>query len=107
MFYYVQLWQDATISKPTIQQRLQASSEAHAVVQVMKAHHLSRVDRAWISCSAKEPPTLRLVDVLVQGKIRRWRHDPAGWRERHHEEQKKSQPRVKRQRRRSKKVPTL
>lgn len=79
MIYYVQLWQDINVKFPTVQQRVQASSEGHAVVQVMRKHHLSCVDRAWVSYSVKQPPTLRLAQVVVKGKFRHWKHEPETW----------------------------
>jgi len=77
MFFYVQLWQHPTDRRPTIQERVQATSEGHAVVLVMRRHHLKSVDRAWISPSAHQPPTVKLFDVLVRGKIRSWRQEIA------------------------------
>ena len=71
MLFFVQVWKnDQTYP---IQQRVQAPSEGHAVVQVMRAHHLSYASRAWIGQRAKEPPTLRLTQVVVKGKVRCWR----------------------------------
>ena len=72
MFYFVQLWKSDHVLHP-IQQRVQAPSEGHAVVQVMRCHHLSYASRAWIGHSAKEPPTLRLTQLVVKGKVRSWK----------------------------------
>jgi hypothetical protein len=72
MFYFVQLWKNDQMLQP-LQQRVQASSEGHAVIQVMRCHHLSYASRAWIGCSAKEPPTLRLAQLVVKGKVRCWK----------------------------------
>ena len=70
MLFFVQIWKnDRTYP---IQQRVQAPSEGHAVVQVMRTYHLSYASRAWIGQSAKEPPTLRLTQVVVKGKVRCW-----------------------------------
>jgi hypothetical protein len=74
-FHFVQLWQDAHQPAPTLQQWVLAPSEGHAVVQVMKQHHLRAVARAWVSPSALEMPTVRLSCVLVKGKVRSWKHD--------------------------------
>jgi hypothetical protein len=78
MFFYVQLWQHITVKQPTAQERVQAPSEGHAIVQVMRKYHLTAVDRAWVSHSALEPPTVRLIQVYVKGKVRSWRHEPEG-----------------------------
>lgn len=75
MFFFVQLWRDINQQVPTVQQRVQALSEAHAVVQVMKQHHLNMVDRAWVARTAKEPPTVRLGHVYVKGAVRRWKRE--------------------------------
>ena len=72
MLFFVQVWKNDQIHQP-IQQRVQALSEGHAVVQVMRSHHLCYASRAWIGQSAKEPPTLRLTQVVVKGKVRCWR----------------------------------
>ena len=79
MFYYVQLWQSINAKFPTVQQRVQAPSEGHAVVQVMRKHRLSSVDRAWVSYSAKQAPTLRLAQVVVKGNFRHWKHELEIW----------------------------
>ena len=71
MLFFVQIWKNDH-TRP-IQQRVQASSEGHAVVQVMRCHHLSYASRAWIGQSAKEPPTLRLTQLVVKGKVRCWK----------------------------------
>lgn len=76
MFYYVQLWKTVQEKHASIQQRVQAPSEGHAVIQVMRKHHLVEVYRAWVSRSAKETPTVRLLHVLVKGKVRRWQQEP-------------------------------
>jgi hypothetical protein len=73
MLYFVQVWKNDQTPHPTIQQRVQAPSEGHAVVQVMRYHHLSYASRAWIGHSAKEPPTLRLTQLVVKGKVRCWK----------------------------------
>jgi hypothetical protein len=39
----------------------------------MRHHHLSYAARAWIGRSAKEPPTLRLSQLVVKGKVRAWK----------------------------------
>jgi hypothetical protein len=72
MYYFVQLWKNDRVVQP-LQQRVQAPSEGHAVVQVMRCHHLSYASRAWISHSAHEPPTVRLTQLVVKGKIRCWK----------------------------------
>jgi hypothetical protein len=72
MFYFVQLWKNDRVAHP-LQQRVQAPSEGHAVVQVMRHHHLSSAARAWIGRSAKEPPTVRLTQLVVKGKVRAWK----------------------------------
>ena len=72
MLFFVQVWKNDHIQQP-IQQRVQALSEGHAVVQVMRCHHLSYASRAWIGQSAKAPPTLRLAQVVVKGKLRCWK----------------------------------
>jgi hypothetical protein len=82
MFFYVRLWQHLTVKQPTAQERVQAPSEGHAVVQVMRRNHLIAVDRTWVSRSALEPPTVRLVEVYVKGKVRSWKHEPHVWSER-------------------------
>ena len=74
-FHFVQLWQDAHQAAPTLQQRVLAPSEGHAVVQVMKQHHLRAAARVWVSPSALEMPTVRLTCVLVKGKVRSWKHE--------------------------------
>ena len=71
MLFFVQVWKNDRTHP--IQQRVQALSEGHAVVQVMRSHHLSYASRAWIGQSAKEPPTLRLTQLVVKGKVRCWR----------------------------------
>ena len=71
MLFFVQVWKNDRTHP--IQQRVQALSEGHAVVQVMRCHHLSYASRAWIGPSAKEPPTLRLTQLVVKGKVRCWR----------------------------------
>jgi hypothetical protein len=76
MFYYVQLWRTVQEKHPSVQLRVQAPSEGHAVVQVMRKHHLTTVFRAWVSHSAKEAPTVRLINILVKGKVRRWQQEP-------------------------------
>ena len=73
--YYVQLWRDINVGHPTVCERVQAASEGHAVVQVMRRHHMIQVDRAWVSRSALEAPTIRLVHVFVKGGVRRWKHE--------------------------------
>jgi hypothetical protein len=78
MFFYVQLWRTVQEKHPSVQQRVQAPSEGHAIVQVMRKQHLTEVYRAWASRSAKEPPTVRLLHVLVKGKTRRWQQEPEG-----------------------------
>jgi hypothetical protein len=52
VFYFVQLWKNDQELQP-LQQRVQAPSEGHAVVQVMRCHHLSYASRACIGRSAK------------------------------------------------------
>jgi hypothetical protein len=74
-FFYVQLWQRLNVNAPPIQQRVQAPSEGHAIVQVMRLHHLTYVDRAWVSPSVYAAPTVRLVEITVKGKVRRWRQE--------------------------------
>jgi hypothetical protein len=72
MLYFVQLWKNDRIVHPLCE-RIQAPSEGHAVVQVMRHHHLSYASRAWIGRSAKEQPTVRLTQLVVKGKIRAWK----------------------------------
>ncbi len=72
MLYFVQLWKNDRIVHPLCE-RVQAPSEGHAVVQVMRHHHLFYASRAWIGRSAKEPPTLRLSQLVVNGKVRAWK----------------------------------
>jgi hypothetical protein len=72
MLYFVQLWKNDRIVHPLCE-RVQAPSEGHAVVQVMRHHHLSYAARAWIGRSAKEPPTLWLSQLVVKGKVRAWK----------------------------------
>jgi hypothetical protein len=72
MFYFVQLWKNDQVLQP-LQHRVQAPSEGHAVIQVMRHYHLSYAARAWIGCSAHEPPTLRLTQLVVKGKMRCWK----------------------------------
>ena len=74
-FHFVQLWKDLNQPVPTIQQRVLAPSEGHAVVQVMKLHHLRAVARAWVSRTATGEPTLRLCCVIVKGNKRSWKHE--------------------------------
>ena len=75
MFYIVQLWQDINVKAPTILERVQAPSEWHAVVQVMRRHHFTCVDRVWVSYSANDPPHVRLAQVVVKGKVRHWKYE--------------------------------
>jgi hypothetical protein len=72
----VQLWRTVQEKHPSVQQRVQAPSEGLAVVQVMRKLHLTEVPRAWVSYSAKEVPTVRLINIFVKGKIRRWQQEP-------------------------------
>jgi hypothetical protein len=72
MFYFVQVWKNDHVLHP-LQQRVQAPTEGHAVVQVMRCHHHSFASRAWIGRSANEPPTLRLTQLVVKGKVRSWK----------------------------------
>jgi hypothetical protein len=79
-WYFVQLWQswqDIHQQTPTVQQRVLASSEAHAVVQVMKQYHLKAAARVWVSRSAHSAPTSRLVCVIVKGNKRSWKQEVA------------------------------
>jgi hypothetical protein len=71
MLFFVQVWKNDHTHP--IQQRVQAPSEGHAVVQVMRCHHLCYASRAWIGSSAKEPPTLQLTQLVVKGKVRCWK----------------------------------
>lgn len=75
MFFWVRLWVNINVAQPTVQEYVQAPSEGHAVVQLMKKHHLHNVDRAWVSRTVKEEPTVRLVQVFVRGKYRSWRQE--------------------------------
>jgi hypothetical protein len=72
MLYFVQLWKNDQMVHPLCE-RVQAPSEGHAIVQVMRHYHLSYAARAWIGRSAKEPPTLRLLQLVVKGKVRAWK----------------------------------
>ena len=74
-FHFVQLWQECHQQTPTLQQRVLAPSEGHAVVQVMKEHHLHAAARAWVSRSALDAPTVRLTCVIVRGNRRSWKQD--------------------------------
>jgi hypothetical protein len=76
MLYFVQLWKNDRIASPLCE-RVQAPSEGHAVVQVMRQHHLSYAARAWIGYSAKELPTVRLTQLVVKGKVRAWKVEVA------------------------------
>ncbi len=79
MFYFVQLWQNINVKTPAIQERVQAPSEWHAVVQVMRRHHFTCIDRAWVSYSANDLPHVRLAQVVVKGKVRHWKHELETW----------------------------
>jgi hypothetical protein len=72
MLYFVQLWKNDRVVHPLCE-RVQAPSEGHAVVQVMRHHHLSYAARAWIGRSAKEAPAVRLTQLVVKGKVRAWK----------------------------------
>jgi hypothetical protein len=80
--YYVCLWQEISDRVPVVQVYAQAPSEGHAVVQVMKKQGLSFVARAHVARSAQDLPLVRLVEVFVRGKIRRWRQEPDFWKKR-------------------------
>jgi hypothetical protein len=73
LLYYVQLWKNFNEKSPTHIERVEAPSEGHAVVQLMRKHRLTAVDRAWVHQNAYTPPTLRLIGVFIKGKIRSWR----------------------------------
>ena len=73
--HFVQLWQDSNQNAPTLQQRVYAPSELHAIVQVMKQHHLHAAARAWVSRTAADEPTVRLVCVIVKGHKRSWKQE--------------------------------
>jgi hypothetical protein len=75
MFYYVQLWRHPTDRRPSIQERVQAESEGQAVILLMRHYHLKSVDRAWISPSIHEAPTVKLFDVVVKGGVRSWKQE--------------------------------
>ena len=77
MFLFVQLWKSFDQSAPSVQERVQATSEADALVKVMRKYHLFAVDRAWVGHTAKIPPTVRLINVYVKGSKRFWRGEPA------------------------------
>ena len=77
--YYVRLWQAIDDKVPTVQTYVQSTSEGLAVVQVMKVQHLSYVARAHVAWNATDDPLVRLVDVFVRGKTRRWRQEPDFW----------------------------
>ncbi len=77
--YYVRLWQAIDDKIPAVQIYTQAPSEGHVIVQVMKAQHLSCVARAHVARNAQDLPLVRLVDVFVRGKTRRWRQEPDFW----------------------------
>jgi hypothetical protein len=74
-FHFVRLWQELHQSAPTIQQRVLAVSPEHAVVQVMKEHHLKAAARVYVSATALETPSLRLACVIVKGNKRSWKHE--------------------------------
>ncbi len=76
MFFYVQLWQRLNTKVSPLRERVQAPSEGHAVIAVMRAHHLTYVDRAWVSRDVTLPPTVRLTEVTVKGKVRAWKQEP-------------------------------
>lgn len=75
MFYYVQLWRNFTDPFPSFAQRVQAPSEGHAIVQVMRHHNLHTVDRAWVHHNAHLHPSLRVQYIVVKGKTRSWRQE--------------------------------
>jgi hypothetical protein len=79
VFFFVRLWQDVNVQVPMVGQRVQAVSEVHAVVQLMKLHHLHRVDRAWVSRSAHEEPTVRLAHIFMKGKVRCFKQELGGY----------------------------
>jgi hypothetical protein len=71
----VQVWQESHQKAPCIQQRVLAVSPEHAVVQVMKEHHLKAAARACVSATALEAPSFRIVCVIVKGNKRSWKHE--------------------------------
>lgn len=82
-FHFVRLWyqaQDIQQETPNLQERVLAPSEAQAVVQVMKKHHVKAAARAWVSRTVQGEPTLRLACVIVKGNKRSWKLEPDMWR---------------------------
>jgi hypothetical protein len=77
--YYVRLWLAIGDSAPTVQTYVQAISEGHAIVQLMKTRRLSYVSRASVAWNVLDEPMVRVVDVVVSGKTRRWRQEPDFW----------------------------
>jgi S-methylmethionine-dependent homocysteine/selenocysteine methylase len=81
-FHFVRLWQsqeEIVRGTPTLQQRVLAISEVHAVVQLMKQHHLKGAARAWVSRTVHDEPTVRLACILLKGKKRSWKIEPQTW----------------------------
>ena len=73
LFHVVRLWQEVNQTAPTLQQRVLATSAEHAIVQVMKQHHLHAAARAWVSYTALDEPILRVVCLIVKGDKRSWK----------------------------------
>ena len=73
--HFVQLWRDINQKVPTLQERVYAPSELHAIVHLMKQHHWHAAARAWVSRTATDAPTVRLVCVIVKGNKRSWKQE--------------------------------
>lgn len=72
--FHVRIWKQ--INKPvTIVQRVQAPSEAQAIVSLMKSSRLVSADRVWVSRDTDSPPVMRVVNVFIKGSYRSWKHD--------------------------------
>jgi hypothetical protein len=74
-FHFVQVWQESHQQAPTIQQRVLAVSPEQAIVHVMKEHHLKAVARAYVSRTALDTPSFRIVCVIVKGNKRSWKQE--------------------------------
>ena len=75
LFHFVRLWQEVNQVAPTIEQRVLATSAEHALVLVMKEHHLRAAARASVSYTPLDEPLLRVVCLIVKGDKRSWKHD--------------------------------
>ena len=75
LFHFVRLWQEANQAAPTLEQRVLATSAEHALVLVMKEHHLRAAARASVSYTAFDEPLLCVVCLIVKGDKRSWKQD--------------------------------